>query len=389
LERVPSAKKSECACNILLAWRAVANGTTDKTQKAREKYWGHWTEYCRTFGIDPFLRRAERLEAIVIAAGFAAKVRTGAYGKRNQIKVQGVAQALAAISKTIELAGEQSPIYTAPDTYILPIQRLIEGFRREDPPPVPQLAVPVTVPMECHRIAIEGNDVKLLATSQLITIAFFYLLRVGEYTHPRYVKRQGQLVRATRTKQFAVEDVGFFKDGKVLPRRSPLDLLLTADSATMKISNQKNGRMGQTIHHESTDEKGAVAALAKRVNHILSNGGTEQQLICDYWTATGWAAVTSQDLIDFIRLAASSLKLDESGIDSDLLGVHSLRAGGAMALKLHGFSDTIIKKFGRWSSLTFLEYIHNQIAHLSFGVAAHMSVPLPFVNIAVVEPANP
>ena len=99
--------------------------------------------------------------------------------------------------------------------------------------------------------------------------------------------------------------------------------------------------------------------------------------------------MTSQDLIDFIRLAASSLKLDESGIDSDLLGVHSLRAGGAMALKLHGFSDTIIKKFGRWSSLTFLEYIHNQIAHLSFGVAARMSVPLPFVNIAVVEPANP
>ncbi len=141
--------------------------------------------------------------------------------------------------------------------------------------------------MECHRIAIEGNDVKLLATSQLITIAFFYLLRVGEYTHPIYVKRQGQLVRATRTKQFAVEDVGFFKDGKVLQRRSPLDLLLKADSATMKISNQKNGRMGQTIHHESTDEKGAVAALAKRVHHILSNGGTEQQLICDYWTATG------------------------------------------------------------------------------------------------------
>jgi hypothetical protein len=116
--------------------------------------------------------------------------------------------------------------------------------------------------------------------------------------------------------------------------------------------------MGQTIHHESTDEKGAVAALAKRVHHILSNGGTEQQLICDYWTATGWAAVTSQDLIDFIRLAASSLKLDESGIDSDLLGVHSLRAGGAMALKLHGHRSHFWNTFTIRSHIYHLEWQH-------------------------------
>ena len=102
-----------------------------------------------------------------------------------------------------------------------------------------------------------------------------------------------------------------------------------------------------------------------------------------------WSHVTANDLIVSIRLAAASLRLQDTGIDPDLIGVHSLRAGGAMALKLHGYKDTTIKKFGRWSSLTFLEYIHNQIAHLSSGVAASMSIPLPFVNIAVVEKRQP
>jgi hypothetical protein len=30
-----------------------------------------------------------------------------------------------------------------------------------------------------------------------------------------------------------------------------------------------------------------------------------------------------------------------------------------MALKLHGFDDTTIMKVGRWTLLTFTQYIHN------------------------------
>jgi hypothetical protein len=56
-----------------------------------------------------------------------------------------------------------------------------------------------------------------------------------------------------------------------------------------------------------------------------------------------------------------------------------------MALKLMGETDTTIKKMGRWSSLTFLEYIHNQIAHLSHDLAKKMSTHLSFTNIAAIE----
>ena len=56
-----------------------------------------------------------------------------------------------------------------------------------------------------------------------------------------------------------------------------------------------------------------------------------------------------------------------------------------MALKLHGYDDTTIMKMGRWTSLTFLMYIHNQIAHLAKDISQKMSIELPFLNLAAIS----
>lgn len=70
-------------------------------------------------------------------------------------------------------------------------------------------------------------------------------------------------------------------DGKLL---LSLDQLLEATSATLKITNQKNGRMGETIHHECTNKNTSpVKALARRVNQILKDGGTKDCLLCNYF----------------------------------------------------------------------------------------------------------
>ena len=266
------------------------------------------------------------------------------------------------------------------------IGRMVEGFRREDPPSIPQLAIPITVPNACMKAALHTSSPPEKATGELILIAFYYLLRVGEYTKPKYIQQSGKRIRSTRTVQFTVSNVGFFKDGKILRRDAPLSLLLQADSCTLKITNQKNGRMGDTIHQQAiTSANCPIKALAYRVHHILSHGGSKDTLLCDYFQNTTWHSITSQHIINMVRGAASKLKLHEQGIDPDLIGAHSLRAGGAMALKLHGFADTTIMKMGRWRSLTFTQYIHNQIAHLAKDISSKMSMPLPYLNIASIE----
>ena len=360
----------------------------DQNNKTREKYWNHWKNYTTACKACPNLVKCSNAEKIILITGFAARVRTGYYGRGRTVRVQSVTQALAAISTTIELAGESSPIYKTEKAYKLPVARLIEGYRREDPPSTPQLALPIAVPEQCLKAGRQSNNPYLKAIGELSIIAFYYLLRVGEYTKPRMAIYNGKTKRATRTIQFSVGNVGFFKDGKVLPRRSKLNLLLQADSCTLKITNQKNGRMGETIHQFAIDsEYCPVKALANRVHHILNNGGTTDNLICEVYDkkTNKWNMVTSKAMLTNIRQAVHDLNLAQSGINPDLIGVHSLRAGGAMALKLQGASDTTIMKIGRWTSLTFLQYIHNQIAHLNKNISLQMSKRIKFQNIAAIE----
>ena len=370
--------------DVLAAWEAIGHGIVAATTQQRQRYWTHWVRYTNLFGINRYLGGcANNTEKNVVITAFAARVRTGYFGRGRQVSVGEVAKALAAVSKTIELAGETSPIYRAPNKYTYPVERLIEGFHREDPPPVPQLAVPVTVPQELQRAA---KSVKQRTVADLSIIAFYFLLRVGEYTHPRRSSASATAGHETRTVQFTVGNVGFFKDGQLLPRTAPLRDLLAADQATLKITNQKNGRMGEVIHHHKTGKVDCpVQALARRVHHIIIHGADESTMICDYWNNGKRCSVTSNDIRSGLRSAILDLDLHKAGIDPDLIGVHSLRAGGAMALKLHGQSDTTIMKMGRWSSLTFLMYIHNQIAHLSDTLSTKMSTPVPFLNIASIE----
>ena len=386
---IPFSTKIAFTRDIILAGDAIDAGVVASTTWTREKYWKAWCSYANSVNINPLLTDTIPIIRDMVLTAFAARVRQGYYGNGNTIKVQSVTDAMAAISKTIELAGYRSPVYRADNKYNLSIERAVEGWRRDDPLAIPQLAVPVTVPLQMAEEAYRSNGTALLRTiADLALIGFFYLLRVGEYTRPRVVTRNGKIVSATRTKQFKIKDVGFFKDGVILPRRSPLAILLTADQCTLKITNQKNGRMGETITHETVKDAihGPVTAVARRVHHILSNGGTEDFLLSDYINEAGvWNTITASQMRQGVRTSVKTLKLDQNGIDPDLVGVHSLRAGGAMALKLQGVSDTIIQKQGRWTSMTFLQYIHNQIAHLSKSLSTKMSTQLIFQNIANIE----
>ena len=148
MARMQGADKATFLRDCLSAWRAATDGVTPRTTAERGKYWKHWVSYTAKAGVDPFLppSTVSPLERDIIVGAFAARVRTGHYGLGAQIRVSGVTDALAAISKTVELAGEQSQLYRKDNKYRLFVERVIEGFRRNDPPSVPQLAVLVTVP---------------------------------------------------------------------------------------------------------------------------------------------------------------------------------------------------------------------------------------------------
>ena len=225
-----------------------------------------------------------------------------------------------------------------------------------------------------HATATPGTKAEAIA--DLATLAFFFLLRVGEYTMP-------SSSRKTRTVQFRVVDVTFYRKGFVIPLTQPLDSLMAADGVALCISNQKNGTRGETIYHHALPGRRTcpVRAAARRVATVIAATGDVSQPLSRLATPDAHATHATAHMVrSAIRGAVTALGLSRRGIPATRVGSHSLRAGGAMAMKLNGCDLVTIMKTGRWTSLTFLTYIHNQIAHLGANITHRMARPVPFFS---------
>jgi hypothetical protein len=225
-----------------------------------------------------------------------------------------------------------------------------------------------------EKAGIMGRDSRDGCVIDLATIAFFFLLRVGEYTMPASNRR-------TRTVQFRVQDVRFYKNGLILSNSSPLHVLSQADGVALCIDNQKNGTRGETIFQHALPGRiiCPVSALARRVSAVMqSTSDATSPISLIGHGISGHASAANVRVL--LRSSVSALRLYRQGIKSTDVGAHSLRAGGAMAMKLNGCDLISIMKAGRWTSLTFLTYIHNQVAHLGANITHRMASHVPFFS---------
>ena len=262
---------------------------------------------------------------------------------------------------------------------------MLDGWKQEDPPTLKKLPVEADIPEYIATMGYQSTSTpKEHAIGDLIIIAFYYLLRVGEYT------TKAARENSKRTVQFKIEDVTFFqKDEKgvlrQLPRSAADKTLMNAASATLKLDNQKNGWKGVCIHQERNgdDITCPVRALARRVIHIRNNTTNWRTTISAIFNKSVRHDVTDKDIRSSIKYAAEMLQYPElKGIPVERVDTHSLRSGGANALSLSGYSDREIQKMGRWRSATFKEYIREELACFSKGMSKNMKRKFGFVNIA-------
>jgi hypothetical protein len=224
----------------------------------------------------------------------------------------------------------------------------------------------------------------LIAIGDLCLLAYYYLLRVGEYTI------KGSRNDSKQTQQFKVEDANFFKkneQGKLsqLPWDASDEDIMTADSLTLKLDNQKNGWKAVCIHQEANGNVYCcpVRAGGRRVCHIRTNTSDRKTFLSAYFVQGIRHDVKDQDIRENLKWAATELQYPaKKGIPIERIDTHSLRSGGANALSLSGYSDREIMKMGRWRSATFMEYIREELACFSSGMSTAMKRTFNFVNIA-------
>ena len=104
----------------------------------RLAYWEHWRGFARRWNVSPWLDGCSAVQRADILASFAVGVRQGDFGRGYRVTAQSVDRAIRAVGQTIQLAGRQDPTKVPGGRErIIQLRRLLEAFRREDPPPKP------------------------------------------------------------------------------------------------------------------------------------------------------------------------------------------------------------------------------------------------------------
>ena len=172
---------------------------------------------------------------------------------------------------------------------------------------------------------------------------------------------------------------------RCLPKNAPAHFILSANSATLKLDNQKNGCKGVCVHQETNGNSFfcLIRALGRRVVHLRRHKASKSSFLSTFYHEGKNCDVTGKDISKGIKMAAKLLKYPETwGIPIELINTHSLQCGGANTTSaLSGFSDTQIQKMGRWRGATFKEYIREQLACYSEGMTTKMKHNFKFINV--------
>jgi hypothetical protein len=184
LNRLPPQLKNLYATDFADADAAYFAGRVTATDKHRKSHWEHWGTYIEPLELDPYLQNTPFDYRIHAIAGFASQIRRGYYSNKCQVRVGTISGAITAICKTIALAYGHNPTKVlGSDKFHDRIQEVLDGWKLHNPHSTKKLPVEADIPefiatLSTHKDATELHK----AVGDMSLIAFYYLLRIGEYT---------------------------------------------------------------------------------------------------------------------------------------------------------------------------------------------------------------
>jgi integrase len=122
-----------------------------------------------------------------------------------------------------------------------------------------------------------------------------------------------------------------------------------------------------------------VQALANRVYHLFQIAPANPELPISFVGLS--SHVTSNNITLAVRESVVLSGLLNSAYSPSRVSAHSLRASGAMALRLNDVGEDLINNLGRWSSSTWLTYIHAPFSTLTAGLSKCMVVHHVFNSV--------
>jgi hypothetical protein len=219
------------------------------------------------------------------------------------------------------------------------------------------------------------------AIGDMISLAFFFLLRPGEYT-----------ISPAESTPFRICDVSLQLAGQPLNLLTASDAdILNADFVTLEFDTQKSGVRGEVVGQGRSGNPHLcpVLATARRIIHLRAHGAPRTQPLATYFLNNKWFPVLTTDITAALRAAVTYIGPHRVGLLPSDVTAKSLRASGAMALLVSRVDTDLIRLLGRWRSDEMLRYLHLQaqpimqrfaplmVAHGDYTLLPNGAVPLP------------
>ena len=301
--------------------------------------------------LDPYLQTVSH--KVPILQVFAHRVRTGqlAYNG-NSIRARSAEDYLRSVAQTFLGMGADNPRLNSAGDIDFRLKRMIAAWKKKDPPPNRVKPVPVQVIRRISIIARHSTCNITIAVSDMIILAFFFLLRPGEYTDS-----------PSDTTPFCLQDIQLFVGDRCLNLTTASDAqILAACFGALTFTDQKNGVRGEVVGLACSGDPYLcpVHAIGRRIIHLRRHGAPPNTPLARvYVTPTLISSVTPSLITTALRQAVTFLG-PELGFNPKDVSARCLRAAGANALLLAKIDTNVIQLIGRWRSDEMLRYLHVQ-----------------------------
>ena len=350
--------------DLRAAQHAVSFAVVPSRARAADTHWKKWAEFCAELAVDPLLQDVD--DPVILFQVFLHRYRTGRIAPQGHpVRARTAEDALRSVGQTFASMGAGDPRYTEQGKMDFRLTRQITYYKKQDPPPDRVKPIPVQVIRYImHAALVAGAFQGNLATADMIALAFFFLLRPGEYT-----------ATPSETTPFTLQDVQMFAGLRRLDLRTATDYELRAATfASLTFTTQKNAVRGEVIGlaKSGNPELCPVLSIARRVIHLRKNHANSDTPLSMYHDGNGWRKVSPADITSALRTTVLALGPSRLGFNASDISARSLRAAGAMALLCaHVDSDTI-RLLGRWRSDEMLRYLHLQAEPVMRNFSAMM-----------------
>jgi len=165
------------------AHETIMQGVSPGRASSAAGAWALWVDFTSDLGLDPFLQAFQ--DKIPFLQVFAQRLRSGELApKGNPIRARTVEDYLRHVAQTYLRVGALDPRLSANHAIDFRLTRTWRAWKSADPAPTRVKPVPITVIRRIATLALttRAADPFFIAVADMIIIAFFFLLRPGEYT---------------------------------------------------------------------------------------------------------------------------------------------------------------------------------------------------------------